>query len=198
MATYQERFNNAYEVAHAANPGLTKAQFMYKTQGRRWSNDKSATRAFNKISSGENENPESFIEEEEKVGMAGQRVRPSKRLIGLWKINVAFQDLDQNGEPVIQIRSFIAESQMYQSVLDIPFLEVMLAEEIKAHSEEWRVPGHRVTGNGEYDEVHGDPVDYYKDKHGNIHAGVEVFPINQSQVSSERRVDIDSLVLEGY
>lgn len=190
MATFQEKFNLAYERAHAANPRLTKAAFMFKVYGPdRWSSPKSAQRAFNKISSGENDNPESYVAEENKVGLVGQRVRPSKRLMGLWKVNVAFQSYDEQGEPVIEIRSFIAQSDMYTSVLDVPLLEQILQAEVAEHTDQWI---------GEYDEVNGEPVDYYTDKHGNTHAGVEVFPINQSQLHSEERVDIDSIVLEGY
>lgn len=135
-----------YVRAHAIDPTLTKGRFMREAYPDKYKDDNSARRAFNKIAGRETSgrrleyeaNPE--IHRAEVYGKTHKRregfVAGGRR--GLWKVNVKFTYLDQDGNPYSEERSFIMDSSEYDSMLDVPYLEEIIPDIVDQHIEYWR------------------------------------------------------------
>lgn len=129
------------------------------------------------------------LREQFRTGQKKRRPRPSglikyspderSSLGGLWKVNVTFTFVDEDGKEYEETRTFIAESSQYTSLLDIPYIEQIVLASVDEHIDYWT----------ENDSLGGN----YTNKQ------VEVVPIYRSDVNPERRIDldeIDELVIE--
>lgn len=153
MATVGEELAIAYARAHAENPSLRKGQFMQRVFGGRYKNEESAYQAYNQTVKGRRsgkrlnelniraqppvQNPE--LREKFRKGELKRRPAPGGRQPGLWKINITFKYLDENGKEVQdpETRSFVAESDIYTSLFDIPYIQEIIAASVDEYIDKW-------------------------------------------------------------
>lgn len=185
MATVGEQLVISYARAKAQNPSLRKGQYMQKVFQGRYKNEESAYQAYNQTVKGKRSgkrlsklaydaqppvrNPE--IREKIRTGQIKRRPRPSMTRKGLWKVNIYFTYIDQDGQEREEVRSFIAESAEYTSLMDIPYIEEIVAASAEEYVELW-VEGDSLNGN-------------YIDKR------IEVVPIYRSDTDTPERMQLD-------
>lgn len=185
MATVGEQLVISYARAKAQNPSLRKGQFMQKVFQGRYKNEQSAYQAYNQTTRSSNprsgkrlgelaykaqppiRNPE--IAEKVRTGQIKRRPRPSLGRRGLWKVNIYLTYIDSDGEEQEETRSFIAESAEYTSLMDIPYIEEVIAASAEEYVEVWAT---------EYEREY-------------TSSRIEVVPIYRSDTDTPQRVQLD-------
>jgi hypothetical protein len=119
------------------------------------------------------------IREQIRTGQIKRRPRPGGHMRGLWKINVTFTYVDQDGSESEETRSFIGKSMQYRTLLDIPYIEDIILASVDENIQYWM----------ENDSLQGN----YTNKQ------VEVVPIYRYDSDNVIDIDeIDGLVVEEY
>lgn len=170
----------AYVRQKQLKPGLRKGQFMQELFDDKYKNEASARRGFNKVTQRETTGVRLEREVEQRnrlVGPTGmQRKRRGLGELGLWKINVTFHYIDNEGNDTTQQKSFVADSGEYTSVLDMPYVKAILEETSEEKISEW-LEQYPAIGNWTSYEI-------------------EVFAIDRSDLPTERIIHLDDLEIE--
>lgn len=184
LATVGESLAISYARARAVSPGLRKGQFMQRVFQGRYKNEASAYQAYNqtvkerrsgarlgKLST-EAQPPlrEGTVLKKNK----GKRFpKPQQAEAGLWKINVTFVYINQDGKTYEDTRSFVARSDQYQTLMDIPYIEEIILASVDNYIAAW-IENNSMQGN-------------YIDK------SIEVIPIYNTNLPSEQVLEIDEI-----
>ena len=172
MATIAEQLIISYARAKAGNPSLRKGQFMQQAFQGRYKNEDSAYQAYNQTVKGRRTGGRiGKLSEEaqpplrEGVVLKGKRrPRPSGTREGLWKINVTFTYIDEDGKEYEETRSFIAESSQYVSLLDIPYIEQIILASVDDYIVYW-MENDSLRGNYTNKQVEVVPIYRYDSSH---------------------------------
>lgn len=174
MATVGEELAIAYARARAENPSLRKGQFMQRVFGGRYKNEQSAYQAYNQTVKGRrsgkrleelNIKAQPPVQHPERI-KGKRRPPPGGRLVGLWKVNITFKYLDENGKEVQdpEIRSFIAQSDMYTTLFDIPYIQEVIAASVDEYIDKWNTE----YDLGNYTDVSVEVVPIYRHDSDNV------------------------------
>lgn len=192
----------SYQRAKQLNPNMGKGEFMMRAFPGRYKNRDSAYQAYNKTVKGErpgkkleyyNREAQPPVRGGQKFKDVGRRPRkkpgynrepgvreprPGGQSPGLWKINVTFTfitgyDDDGNAITEDETRSFIAYSEQYQSLIDIPYIEEIIIASVDEYIVYW-IENDSLTSNY-------------------INKQVEVVPIYRTDVHGENIVNIDTI-----
>ena len=137
------------EFMLASNPGTHKVNYRGHVYYSNYSNADSASRAFRKIRSGETSGERMFARAELYPYSAGYGPDTGWRMDeprggveeGLWKVVVHFEGTDANGNEFSDMqKSFIVQSDRYNSYYDAKQVEYETGEEVDAHMEAWTSP----------------------------------------------------------
>lgn len=167
MATVGEQLAISYARARAVNPNLRKGQFMQKVFEGRYKNEQSAYQAYNQTvkerRTGKKlgklaEEAQPPIQHPERI-KGKRRPRPGGTRYGLWKVNVKFTYVGDDGKEYQETRSFVAESAEYTSLMDIPYIEEIIQESVDEYIESW-LEGDSMRGN--YTDVEIEVVPIYR------------------------------------
>lgn len=171
MATVGEQLAISYARAKANNPSLRKGQYMQRVFGGRYKNEQSAYQAYNQTTKGRRsgkklgqlaKEAQPPVQHPERI-KGKRRPRPSGTRHGLWKINVTFTYVGDDGKEYEETRSFIAESSQYTSLMDIPYIEEIVAGSVDEYIENW-IEGDSLKGNYTNTQIEVVPIYRYDSK----------------------------------
>lgn len=168
---------------------LTKGQFMAIAQPGVYQDEASAGRAFRKLESGETSGERmyarrEFVTHRYRVTRRGgkpiyreqfERKRGGYRE-GLFKVILTIEEPDENGNPQLVNLSFTAESDRLTSNYDMPEIYALMEDVVNDYFDFWM--------DTSYLSEDAQLISY------------EVIPIESSQLPSERRQQIDRLIVE--
>ena len=189
----------SYSRAKALDNKLTKTEYMMRTFPHRYRSRDAAYQAYNKTTKGQRSGAaldkvaieaqppvrNEKLREQFRSGEKRRFRRPGGSQGGLWKVNIIYTVLNEDGEEQILVRSFIAESPSghYSSLYDVKYLEVLLKDAADGYEARW--------------------LDMYEDDEVKLISNyigreIEVVPIYKTQIQPEDRLDIDELTqIEG-
>lgn len=193
MRTPREEILFRFGRTQENNPNLKPAQFMMMSRPGVYKNEASASRAYRKFRSGESSGAVAYkqsfyVKHYPKLKYLGSRyyqrdgqgniirgevLEPRRGGFehGLFKANITFKAIDEDGSERILERSFTIESYEYDSSFDIPIVYDLAQDAVQEHVDEW-------ASSDRYDFTNVEII------------SVEILKIERSMLKRSQRVEI--------
>ena len=134
-----------YEGRNERNRKVKKTRLVDRGFGR-YKNEDSARRAFDKLTSErKGKGLETSGKKYQHIGSAFYGMKhtegPRGGKQGLWRVDISYTFVNEEGKDEVASRSFIMESSEYTHLEDLPYLYAIVPELVEQHMEYWQSTG---------------------------------------------------------